>query len=375
MNPRVIRAIIQKDVVDLLRNRSTLLGLLSPIFFALFYLLISKVSPTSDPVPIYTFNPAGIVVTQTLGLGQDAPTRIVNAPDAASVERELAKANTEYRFGVVLPANLVTDMQAGKQPGVALYVNGKKLDDSLQRQRYQSSFYAYLASLAPQQPPFKLTYQEFGVDKEKEANSALSKLFGGPKGLAGFYAGFTLALTPILIGLQVLPITLVEEKEKKTLRMLLTSPASTLDVVIAKGLVGVGYAMLISAIVFAINWSLFDNPLLVIAFALLSTLFACGLGMMLGAIFNTAQSLNAWAGLALTVSLIPGLIGVFQPTGIVNVLVHLVPTYYLFDGTIGATAGTLNFSSGLLDLAVGAVLVVVVFTAAAFVLRRRSLYA
>ena len=157
--------------------------------------------------------------------------------------------------------------------------------------------------------------------------------------------------------------------------MLLTSPASTLDVVIAKGLVGVGYAMLISAIVFAINWSLFDNPLLVIAFALLSTLFACGLGMMLGAIFNTAQSLNAWAGLAITVFLIPGLIGVFQPPGIVNVLVHLVPTYYLFDGTIGATAGTLNFSSGLLDLVVGAVLVVVVFTAAAFVLRRRSLYA
>lgn len=370
MNPRAIRAIMAKDLRDILKNRTTLLGLLSPIFITLLYLLIGAVSNTAEPTRIYAYNPGNVAITQTLGLGPDAPVQIVLAPNAEAVAAELSKNETDYRYGVVLPQNVADDIRAGRQPKAELYINGAKVDDAIRRTQVQSSFYAYLAQFAPQ--PFALTYKATNI-KEDENNSILGKLFGGTKGLAGFYAGFALALTPILLGLQVLPVTLVEEKEKRTLRMLLTSPASPLDVVVAKGLLGVGYTLLISAIVIAINWAYYDNILLVVTFAVLSALFACGLGVVLGAIFNTAQSLNSWAGLLIMLFLIPGLVSIFQPTGIVNILIHLVPTYYLFSGTLGATAGTLDFQSATVNLLVGVVLVVAVYVLAAVILRRRAL--
>ena len=37
MHPRIIMAIVRKDMLDVLRNRGTLMALLSPLFIAVLY--------------------------------------------------------------------------------------------------------------------------------------------------------------------------------------------------------------------------------------------------------------------------------------------------------------------------------------------------
>src|SRR5207302_3695283 len=63
----------------------------------------------------------------------------------------------------------------------------------------------------------------------------------------------TAFLVSFLVGTSLVPGMLAEEKEKKTLRMLMVSPASFSDVIAGKLLVGLAYQLLLSGVVLTIN--------------------------------------------------------------------------------------------------------------------------
>ena len=61
MNPRVILAIARKDALDVLRNRTTLMALLTPVFMAALYWVFTLVitGQQTSPQESRAANPAG----------------------------------------------------------------------------------------------------------------------------------------------------------------------------------------------------------------------------------------------------------------------------------------------------------------------------
>ncbi|PZR94927.1 MAG: hypothetical protein DLM69_12065 [Candidatus Chloroheliales bacterium] len=373
MNLRVIRAIMAKDLKDVVKNKTTLYGLLTPIFLALLYLVISTVQK-QGPTVITAYNPDNVVISQTLGLRPTDKVDIhnVNSPDEVRTAMHAAAPNADY--GVVIPAHAIADAQAGKQPQVELYINAAKQKDESARQRTSIYFGNYFIAAANQQPPVKLVSEMVNVPKDANSNP-MSKFFSNPNALGSFFGGFTLALTSIIIGMLVLPVLIVEEKEKKTLRFVLTTPARTSEVVIAKAATGFLYSLALAVLVLLINSSSINGLALVALFVVIGSLFGVAMGILIGAFFNNVQAVNTWAGMLMSLMILPGIFVIFGATGIFAILLRIIPSYWLMDGTVGAAMGSLDFNTALLDLGLSIVVVVVLLALSMVLLRRRSLEA
>jgi ABC-2 type transport system permease protein len=373
MNLRIIRAIMVKDLKDVVKNKATLYALLTPIFLALLYLVIT-IAQKQGPTVIVAYNPDNVAITQTLGLRPSDKVEIHNVNSADEVRTAMHAADLNADYGVVIPAHAIADAMAGKRPQVELYINAAKQQDESTRQRTSIYFDNYFIAAANQQPPVKLVSEVVNVPKDANSNPR-SKFFSNPNALGSFYGGFTLALTPIIIGMLVLPVLIVEEKEKKTLRFVLTTPARTSEVVIAKAAIGFLYSLLLAALVLRINSGSVSDIGLVALFVVIGSLFGVAMGILIGAFFNNVQAVNTWAGMLMTLMILPGIFVIFGATGIFAILLRIIPSYWLMDGMVGAAMGSLDSNTALLDLGLSIAVVVVLLALAMVVLRRRSLEA
>jgi len=101
------------------------------------------------------------------------------------------------------------------------------------------------------------------------------------------------AITPVIVilmmGIQLVPTLLFEEKQTKTMAALLVSPASISQVVVGKALVGFFYVMVAASVVFAINWVGVVHWEMVLLFVLGTGIFSVGVGLVLGSFFERQQ--------------------------------------------------------------------------------------
>jgi hypothetical protein len=77
----------------------------------------------------------------------------------------------------------------------------------------------------------------------------------------------------------------------------------------------------------------------------------------------------------MTVMMLPGIFVIFGVSGVVAIVLKIIPSYWLMDGTIGAAMGSLDFGSAALDLSLSFAVVIVILAISMILLRRRSLEA
>jgi ABC-2 type transport system permease protein len=173
--------------------------------------------------------------------------------------------------------------------------------------------------------------------------------------LSTFYLTLAL-LTSISVGISLVSTLLVEEKEKRTLRLLLVSPASITDVVLAKLLVGVVYQLILSIVVLAVLHGFVGNLPLVLLFVLLSSLFGLALSLLAGSIFHTTSGLGGFLGIVSLLFIIPTVfaspLGAYFANAPLIALLRLLPTYYMASGLLDALQGQFLVGSTLLDIAI-----------------------
>ncbi|MCY3797196.1 MAG: ABC transporter permease subunit [Chloroflexi bacterium] len=126
----------------------------------------------------------------------------------------------------------------------------------------------------------------------------------------------------------VVPLMMVEEKERQTLRFLQISPATIVDVLAGKALVGIVFCLAMSGmgLIFSGEASSGLSAASLAMVALGSILFT-GVGLLSSAFFQTSLQANTWAGIPVMV-LFFGLIGEVLPlgSGLAN-LVKLIPAH------------------------------------------------
>ena len=173
-----------------------------------------------------------------------------------------------------------------------------------------------------------------------------------------------LILTFGMTGAFVVPLLIVEEKEKRTLDFLLSSPASLNDIIAGKAVTGVVYTLLIAGLLLGINRQSIQNWPLTLLTILVGLLFVVGVGLVIGSVLKNTMQVNTWASLVLILLLAPSfpMIGI---TGWFDKAMRVIPTYYLSEALKLSMAGTMS-SQLWMYLAVLLGCTIIVFFAAAW---------
>jgi ABC-2 type transport system permease protein len=356
MNLSVVSAITRKDLVDAIRHRYLLTALVTPLLVALLFRLML---PSMSDGKLLT-----VVVHDAGGSGLVAELR--NTPQISVVETSTADATArevETRKaigGLVVPANFDSDIAAGKQPELIVYVNNRKtpFEQAALRQMLDRMVRAF----AKQPEPARLTWVDLDKDPKEQ--------FSVRAGLDQILLPLLLILTFGMTGAFIVPLLIVEEKEKRTLDFLLSSPASLKDIVAGKALTGVAYTLLIAGLLLGLNRSSVRSWPLTLLTVVVGLFFVVGVGLVIGSLLKNTMQVNTWATFVLFVLLAPS----FPSIGITrwfDTAMRFVPTYYLSEALKLSLAGTASARLWThLTVLMGCT--IVVFFTAVWALRRRS---
>ncbi len=194
--------------------------------------------------------------------------------------------------------------------------------------------------------------------------------------LLGLLYGTMGLLVSFMVSISLMPGLLIEEKEKKTLRMLMVSPASFTDVILGKLLIVLGYQFLLSLLVLTILGGFTGQVGMVLLYTLLGACMSLAIGLLLGGAFQTASAAGAISGMLTFVYVIPtfftGPLGAIIGNSSVNQFARVLPTYYLADGVYSAVQNQGTFGSHLLDLSVLLATTLVLLALTVWTLRRQS---
>lgn len=368
MHLRTILAIARKDTLDILLNKATLSILITPIFLAILFVVIQVlIGNTTTNVLIYDPGRSGIeqLVKQSL---DNVKFTYVNAPQDVQVAfgPDKAHKNTSYALGLVISDGFEQNLADGQHPQLEVYINGNQIN-AQQSALLQSAITNYTRQVANPQPPAMIAVATINPPAPS-SNSGLQDI--------GQMYSVAVLLCSFIVGSALVPGLLTEEKEKKTLRMLMVTPASFTDVVAGKLLVGLVYQLILSSIVLAIKGSFTGQIPLTLLFMLLGAMFSISVGLLAGSIFQTTSAAGAFAGIASFIYIIPvffvGTFGQLFGNNPFSVLIKVLPTYYIADGVANALSGQASWSSTLLDVGIVLACIMLIFLLAVSLLRRQA---
>lgn len=358
---RSIFAIVRKDILEIVFSRPTMIMLLTPVMLSILFAVLSGLL-SIQPVKFLIYNPEnsriGEVVAESLPGSQ---VNFASYPDEVT-SAFTSEQNPSYALGMAVPHGFDASLERGEHPKLTLYLNENRLN-GLQRQRVIGAINSYASTVSNALPTIIIT---------PNPSSLAVGLFAVD--LSTFYISMAL-FTSISVGISLVSTLLVEEKERKTLHMLLVSPATLTDVVLGKLFVGVIYQVILSVVILALLHGFVGNLPLVLLFVLLITGFGHALSLLAGSIFHTTSGLGGFLGIVSLLFVLPAVfaspLGSLFGTTLLEGIFHLVPTYYMAEGLLNALNNEGTAASAIFDLGVTVVGTLVCLVAAVWILHRQ----
>lgn len=368
MNIRSIFAIARKDALDVVSNKATLVMLLTPFFLALIFLLID-VLLSNHTTNVLVYNPGKSGIEQIVDHESSGiKVTYVNSPDqvTAAFGPNGSKKDSPYELGLIVPPNFDADLRAGQHPQLTIYINGNDISNEQSLLLLNALNNYTRGAVNPQSPA---TIAEATVNPP----SPTTNLFQ----VIGQVYAVAVLLGSLVIGSGLVPHLLVEEKEKKTLRMLMASPASFADVIVAKLLVGLFYQFLLALVAVAIMGGFGDQILLLLLFILLGSLFSVATGLLIGSLVNTTGAVQAFCGVMSFLYILPlFFVGPFAQlvgSSAFNQIIKILPTYYIADGAANAITTISMLSTTLVDMSVIIGFIIALSLLSLYELRRQAI--
>lgn len=355
MNLAAVAAITRKDLVDAIRNRYLLTALITPFFVALlFHVLL----PGGQSRSLFTVVVHDSGNSALIGELRKAPQiSVVEAVSANATAGEVEKRKAIG--GLVVPFNFDSDVKSGKQPELTIYINNKK--STFEQAAFRQLLDQQVESLVKYPEPARLVWIDVDKDPDERAR--------GGVGLNQMLLPLLLIMTFGMTGALVVPLLLVEEKEKRTLDFLLASPAGLKEIIAGKAFTGVVYSLLIAGVLLAINRQLVGNWALTSVVILFGLVFVVAVGLFMGSLFNNTMQVNTWASSVLLVLLAPSFPSLGLPS-VLDTAMRFIPTYYLTEALKLSLAGSAP-SRIWGHIAVVLICTVIAFAATVWALRRR----
>ncbi len=138
---------------------------------------------------------------------------------------------------------------------------------------------------------------------------------------------FNLIAVILVIGIAMVPLLMIEEKEARTLNVLLVSPASLKHVAISKALVGFSYSLIPVGVIIIFYHRLFVHWDVALLAVLLTIFLAVLAGLLLGIVSDSPTSASMWVSLILVLMIGSAILNLFTgfnpPPAVQSVLAWL----------------------------------------------------
>jgi ABC-2 type transport system permease protein len=303
---RIILAIASKDLIDALKNRTILSIVLGVFFVVLASRAMSLVIKLQQTQTAVIAGPGASTFIEMVGENEDF--RLGEVDSAGALQEVLATSAVPY-LGIVLPDDWETILANHEDLGATGYVQ-----HWLSRREVLeliSNFERHLSQALG---------ANVEIDGEDNIVYPTMEFSGSP-----FMISIGLVVAVMMIGLVLVPMLMLEEREQKTIDVLLISPASYTHIVLGKALAGITYSLAAVGVLVVINANYIVQWDLIAVSILLGTLLAVLVGLLLGTVFDQATTMNMWMGIIVLPLLAPIFLRQFNPGTLPGWLEAILP--------------------------------------------------
>jgi ABC-2 type transport system permease protein len=329
MNPRNVLAIARKDISDAIKNRYLLMSLVLPIGLSVLFQLIFGQIANVGTFRVAVYDPGGSRLTDRLRAVPD-----LNLVEVESKEALLKEVNGDAVGGLSIPDGFDRQVDLGEHPELTVFFNSRKGGGELAV--FREIVAEQVWAMGGAESPAKIVWSQTETQARSEQQSGFRK--------AGFRMDFYLLVMFLIMSLTmtgsfVVPLLLVEEKEKHTMEFLLVSPATPAEIAAGKALTGLTYSVLSAGILIALNHGWSGNwPATFLAVAV-GALFLVMAGLLMGSLLHTTMQINTWSTMVMMILLAPSWLSVLQPPPLLDAAVRIIPTFYLTEILSQSLAG------------------------------------
>lgn len=350
MNPRVIKALLKKDIALFMSNRFYMLITIIGIVFyiGIYFIMPSKVD---EKLSLAMYAPVMPPAFSQLINQEGAKVELYSSEEAL----KQAVLDGDFQVAISLPPDIMDTWANGGKPEITVYYT------STMPPEVSAAVVALVKELSYAQTGqalnFETTEEVLGPDMLGNQITLRDRLRP------------LLAVFILLVEILTLASLISVEIEQGTARALLVTPMRTADLFIAKGVLGVGLALVQAVVFMAIVGGFNHQPLIILTTLIIGSAMAVGAGFLLASLARDIMSVTGWGILVLILLAIPGF-GTAIP-GLISDWAKVIPSYYLTD-TVSRVA---NYSAGWgevgTNLAILAGFTAAVIWLGMFTLRRR----
>ena len=298
---RLIWAIVAKDFVDSLKNRKMLTNIFVVVFLIAMYRFLPILGSANDPVRVMLYDASASSIVRELERSDTVRLRSVDSYD--EMLRQVGRENVRT-IGLVLPADFDQQVNANEDVELEAIIDHWVSDED--EASMQAEVEAELTRLTS-------TSVELSVGRETITQA---------DGAFGFVISLGLLVVMGMMGMMHTPQLMVEEKEGRTIDALKVSPATMTHMLIAKGLVGGAYSLLMAVAVLVAYGHLVQHWWVMIGAMLAGAFFNVSIGMLLGLLLKDTRQVSLWGFIIFQPFILTMILGLFEaiPEGTRNAM-------------------------------------------------------
>lgn len=352
MRARIVSTIVRKDLTAFSRDRffvlMTVLGIIT--YAVVFWLLPSGVDETLS-IGVHHTESEGTFASVASDPGFDLE-QFNSRDDLAE-----AVARGEPVVGIAFPSGFASDLESGREVSVEVIIPSDlpRQFRFLAERLVDGVAVALAGDLTPSQPVIETTV--LGRDRAGDQVSLREQM----RPLLAFFI--------LMVETFALASLVATEVQGRTVVAVLTTPATIVDFLVAKGLLGTMLAFGEAALLLAIIGGLAVNAPLMLLILLLGAVLVTGLGMVAGSYGRDFLSVLFISMVFMIPLMIPAF-GVLFP-GSSAVWVEALPSHGLVDSIVQVTVDEAGIADIGAPLALLSGWCVVLFTAGVVSLKRR----
>ena len=257
----------------------------------------------------------------------------INLQEYASEAELKAAVETGARdVGIILQKNFNTTIQMGILTKVTTYIWGESL--LKHRAIVGAAFLHHVREISGIEAPVEVTAVPLG---DKDSVPWEERFLPLIVIMAIFISGFVIPAS-----------SLVEEKQKRTLGAVLTTPTTQIDVFVSKGLVGTIMSIVLGITILVLNHALNTQLGLIIPILILGAIMASCFGLLMGSCLSEIASLYSAIKAFGIVLYGPGMVKLFPQ--IPQWIGKVMPTYYVMNPIMEISRGGGNWDSVKFDV-------------------------
>lgn len=334
MSIRRVAILLEREIVRGPKNFMFIFVLVVPVVLSLLVNLIFGAFFVEKPKLGVTDLGDSQFVSDARGVDS---IRLEEYTSVEAMRSDVARGTLD--MGLVLPKGLDTALMQGSAIQLTGYIWGESLMSD--RAILGTTIIGLLRDIVGQEPPVEIVTASVGEAVSVPWEDRLMPF---------------IVMLPILVGGMMIPATsLVDEKQKRTLRALVTTPTTVNDVLAAKGILGVLLSLVMGLLILAINRAFGVNPVLLVFLTVLGAVMAAEFGLLLGALVKDIDTLFATIkGLGFLLYA-PALVYMFPE--VPQWIGRIFPTYYMIAPIIEVTQRGAEWGDIALDVAILVVLI------------------